>query len=232
VPSGTLTLTNSAGTRRFTNDRDTIDVPQNPRDPMADYAWARTDRRHIFTASYVYMMPFFRNSSNTALKIALADWQISGIVYANSGQPVPRVSVSTNTFRRGGFADLVGDINAGQLEAKGTPPMWFNPAAFAPPADGTFGNSGRAPFRQPGYYKWDFALSKNFYPYKTTRLQFRADFINAFNQVNWNADPLANGLDNTCTTSVTSCTVSTDSFGQLIQVRAPREIQLSLKFYW
>jgi len=101
-----------------------------------------------------------------------------------------------------------------------------------PPADGTFGNSGRAPFRQPGRHQWDITLSKNFYPTAGTRVQVRADFINAFDQVQWQADPVANGLDNTCTTSVTSCTVSTDRFGQILNTRAPREIQLGVKLYW
>ena len=49
----TMNYTLSRNQTDSTNDRDTIDVPQNPRDPMADYADARTDRRHIFTASYV-----------------------------------------------------------------------------------------------------------------------------------------------------------------------------------
>jgi hypothetical protein len=164
--------------------------------------------------------------------MALGGWQIAGITYINSGPPVNRIAVDTKNFVRGSFADLVGDPQAGQLDTQGTPPMWFNPAAFAPPADGTFGNSGRAPFRQPGFYKWDITLSKNFYITKTVRVQFRADFINAFNQVNWASDPSTNSIDNTCTTSLTSCTVATDTFGQLVSVRAPREIQLGLKLYW
>jgi hypothetical protein len=75
-------------------------------------------------------------------------------------------------------------------------------------------------------------LSKNFYLPSETRVQLRADFINAFDQLQWLADPSANGLDNTCTTSVTSCTVVTDRFGQLIGTRAAREIQIGLKLYW
>jgi hypothetical protein len=212
------------------NDRDAIDIPQNPRDPDADYADARTDRRHILTASYVYELPFFRSAS-APLKAALGGWQLAGIVNINSGQPVPRVSVSTNNFRRGGFADLAGDIQEGEQFINGVA-YWFNPAAFAPPADGTFGNSGRAPFRQPGRHQWDITLSKNFYPSDRTRVQFRADFINAFDQRQWLADPLANGLDNTCTVSVTTCTIATDRFGQILNTRAPREIQLALKLYW
>jgi hypothetical protein len=215
-----------------TNDRDAVDIPQNPANVAAEWADARTDRRHIFSGSYVYELPFFRESRNPVLKMALGGWQISGITYINSGPPVNRIAVDTKNFVRGSFADLVGDPMTGQLDTKGTPPYWFNPAAFAPPADGTFGNSGRAPFRQPGFYKWDITLSKNFYITKTVRVQFRADFINAFNQVNWASDPSTNSIDNTCTTSLTSCTVATDTFGQLVSVRAPREIQLGLKLYW
>ena len=233
-PSGTLSANYTWSRNRTdsTNDRDAVDIPQNPANVAAEYADARTDRRHIFSASYVYELPFFRESSNAILKIALGGWQIAGITYVNSGPPVNRIAVDTKNFARGSFADLIGDPQAGQLNTSGTPPMWFNPAAFAPPADGTFGNSGRAPFRQPGFYKWDITLSKNFYLTKTVRLQFRADFINAFNQVNWASDPSTNSIDNTCTTSLTTCTIATDTFGQLVSVRAPREIQLGLKLYW
>ena len=119
----------------------------------------------------------------------LGGWQIAGIVNISSGQPVSRMLVLTDNFRRGGFADLVGDINDGEQFINGVP-YWFNPDAFAPPADGTFGNSGRAPFRQPGRHQWDINLSKNFYPTDTMRLQFRAEFINAFNQL-----PVAGGSE-------------------------------------
>ena len=38
--------------------------------------------------------------------------------------------------------------------------------------------------RLPGRNQTDLALSKNFYP-MSKRLQFRADFINAFNHTQW-----------------------------------------------
>jgi hypothetical protein len=223
----TVNYTLSRNRTDATNDRDDIDIPQNPLDPEADYADARTDRRHIFNASYVYELPFFREGAALP-RMVLGGWQVAGIVNISSGQPVPRMSVLTNNFRRGGFADLVGDINEGYRDVNGNA-FWFEPTAFAPPADGTFGNSGRAPFRQAGRHQWDITLSKNFYPTERIRAQFRVDFINAFNQRQWLADPLANGLDNTCTVSVTSCTVANDTFGRLLDTRAPREIQLGLR---
>ena len=152
---------------------------------------------------------------------------MAGIVNIASGQPVPRVTVLTNNFRRGVLADLVGDIDEGERFVNGVP-FWFNPEAFAPPADGTFGNSGRSPFRQPGRHQWDLSVSKTFSSGEL-RIQIRADLINAFNHTQWLADPVANGLDNTCSQVVVACNVPGDQFGQLLATRAPREMQLGLR---
>ncbi len=228
--TATLNYTLSRNQTDASNDRDTIDIPQNPADPDADYADARTDRRHIFNASFIHELPFFRNAGGVTQAV-LGGWQVAGIVNISSGQPMPRILVSNDNFRRGLFADVAGDSNAGERFVNGVP-YWFNPDAYTPPAAGTFGNSGRAPFRQPARHQWDINLSKNFYPTSTMRLQFRAEFINAFNQRQWLADPLANGLDNSCTVSTTACNVATDRFGQILATRAAREIQLGLKLYW
>jgi hypothetical protein len=228
--SVTLNYTLSRNQTDATNDRDGLDIPQNPANPEADYADARTDRRHIFNGSFTYELPFFRDSGGVS-EAALGGWQVAGIVNISSGQPMSRIAVLSDTFRRGTFADLVGDPMVGERFVNGVP-YWFNPEAYAPPAAGTFGNSGRAPFRQPGRHQWDLNFSKNFYPTETMRLQFRAELINAFNQRQWLADPTVTGIDNSCTVSVTSCTVTTDRFGQLLSTRAAREIQLGLKLYW
>ena len=227
--SGTFTAsyTLSRNQTDASNDRDSLDIPQNPRDPDANYADARTDRRHIFVASYIYALPHLGGGPALARSI-LGGWQVAGIVRMASGQPVPRIVVLTNNFRRGVLADTVGDINQGERFINGVP-YWFNPEAFAPPADGTFGNSGRSPFRQPGRHQWDIAVTKNFAPADRVRGQVRAELINAFNHTQWLADPVANGLDNTCTQAIASCNVSADRFGQLLATRAPREIQLGLK---
>jgi hypothetical protein len=229
--AGSLTLNYTLSRNRTdsTNDRDAVDIPQNPLDLAVEYADARTDRRHIFTANYVYELPFLKNSSNAAAKAILAGWQFAGITTINSGQPMSRISESTNGFLRGGRPNIVGDPGAGEQTAN---LYWFNPNAYAPAADGTFGNSVRSEFRQPGRNQTDLALSKNWAFNGTQRIQFRAELINAFNHTQWQADPNVNGLDNTCTVSLTTCNPSTDTFGQILNTRAPREIQLGLKFYW
>ncbi|HKB11638.1 MAG TPA: carboxypeptidase-like regulatory domain-containing protein, partial [Vicinamibacterales bacterium] len=88
--AGTLTLNYTLSRNRTdaSNDRDAIDIPQNPLDLDAEYADARTDRRHIFTANYVYNIPFLKDSPNTLLKAVLGGWQIAGITALNSGQPI------------------------------------------------------------------------------------------------------------------------------------------------
>ena len=40
--------------------------------------------------------------------------------------------------------------------------FWFNPAAFAAPAAGTFGNAPKIVIYNPGQQQWDIALFKNF----------------------------------------------------------------------
>jgi len=218
--SYTLNYTLSRNRTTASNDRDSVDLPQNPNDLQREYADARTDRRHIFNATYIIELPFFRDA-NALLKNALGGWQLSGYTTIQSGPPVSRVTESTNGDKRGIFADQVGDPGAGQQAF----PYWINPAAFHPAADGTYGNSKRAAFRLPGRNQTDLALSKNFYPMQR-RVQFRADFINAFNHTQWNA------VDNACGVSLTTCVVSGDTFGTITGTRNPREIQFSLKLYW
>ena len=222
-----LNYTLSRNRASATNDSDAADNPQNPRDLTGEYADARTDRRHIFTANYIYELPFFLKSGNALVKGALGGWQVSGITTVNSGAPISHIIANTNGGTRGSRANLVGDPKTGQLPF----PYWFDPAAFKPPADGTYGSPSRIDsIRLPGRNQTDLALSKNFYP-RARRLQFRADFINAFNHTQWLA------VDNACsaaaTVSLNRCdTGGTDTFGQITSARAAREIQLSLKLFW
>jgi hypothetical protein len=211
-----------------TNDRDAIDVPQNPLDPGAEYALARTDRTHVFTANYVYELPFFRDSGPLVQSV-LGGWQFAGITYFWSGNPVPRiVTGNTNGGRRGILVNTVGDPKADLPANVPGGKYWFNPAAFEAPADGTYGNSGRAPLRLPGVNQWDLTLSKNWYPVDAMRIQFRAEMINAFNKVQYT------GINATCPNTATSlsCVAAGSRFGQLTGTRAPREIQLGLRVAW
>jgi hypothetical protein len=131
---------------------------------------------------------------------------------------VPRILVSTNGSRRGNHATEVAEpTSVNQF------PIWFDASAFKPNADGTYDNSGRAPLRLPGRNQTDLALSKNFYPFER-RLQFHADFINAFNHTQWTTV----NADCSGTTDVTQTCASfpNSTVGQITAARAPHEIQL------
>src|SRR5947208_14837388 len=95
--AGSLTVNYTLSRNRTdaTNDRDAIDIPQNPLDLEAEYADARTDRRHIFSASYVYNLPFLKDSTNALAKAILAGWQMAGLTSNNSAPTTPRTPEST-----------------------------------------------------------------------------------------------------------------------------------------
>src|SRR5690606_7186393 len=99
--SFTLNYTLSRSQTTATNDRDAIDIPQNPLDLDREYADARTDRRHVFNGTFVYELPFYRNSANALARAVLGGWQIAGIVNITSGPPAPRILTNTDGGTRG-----------------------------------------------------------------------------------------------------------------------------------
>ena len=63
--------------------------------------------------------------------------------------------------------------------------MWFNAAAFAVNDVGTFGDVARGAYYGPNLHSWDMGLFKNFRMGTDMNMQFRAEFFNVFNQVNF-----------------------------------------------
>ncbi len=61
----------------------------------------------------------------------------------------------------------------------------LNPAAFAIPAPGTFGNLPRNALRGPNFKQFDMVLNKRFRFGETTNIEFRSEFFNIFNQTNF-----------------------------------------------
>ena len=164
-------------------------------------------------------------------KAVLGGWQVAGIVNITSGQPVPRVLVGDQQLppRR---VRRSGRRPDGRASASSTACLLVQPECVRAAGRRHVRQLGPRAVPPAGRHQWDITLSKNFYPTETMRLQFRAEFINAFDQRQWLADPTSNGIDNTCTVSTTACNVASDRFGQILATRAPREIQFGLKLYW
>ena len=215
-----------------TNDRDAIDDPQNPFNTSWEYAEARTSRPHIFSASYVYELPFFRNSTNTALRLLLGGYQISGITNLESGAPVPRVAVSdTLSGQRGSYPNLISDPRgglAGTIDPATGLPFIFDPNAFTAPALGTFGNAGRAFARLPGRNQTNLSLVKNIYftSERNVYLQLRAEGFNIFNHTQFVMAPGAS------TTFPVGGLGTNLTFARPTGTRPPREFQFGAKFYF
>jgi hypothetical protein len=75
---------------------------------------------------------------------------------------------------------------------------FLNPAAFAVPEPGTFGDLGRNAFDGPSFTQFDMTLSKRFRINETMNFEFRTEVFNVFNKANF-ANPsasLANALPN------------------------------------
>ncbi|MCA1635436.1 MAG: carboxypeptidase regulatory-like domain-containing protein [Acidobacteria bacterium] len=218
----TASYTFSKSLTDATNDRDAVDLPQDPRNYRAEYAEARTSRPHIFTASYVYELPFFRKDSNPWLRGFLGGWQFAGITDIQSGQPVARVvsGASNVAATIGQYPNLVSDPNggrAGQIDPLTGLPFIFDPAAFSSPLAGTYGNAPRAFARLFGRNQTNFTLTKNIYfsQEQRVRLQLRAEAYNVFNHTQFT------GIGTTITTAST--------FGLPTGARLPRELQFGAK---
>jgi hypothetical protein len=63
--------------------------------------------------------------------------------------------------------------------------LFLNPAAFATPQPGTFGNLERNSIHGPNFKQVDFVMSKKFAISGDTNIEFRAEVFNLFNTVNF-----------------------------------------------
>jgi hypothetical protein len=190
--------------------------PQNPLNWRPDYASSTADVKHAFLFSGVYELPLGRGKRYLQSGIAsaiLGNWEWSNIVGLYGGQPVAVVLGFDNASlgRAGGQRpNLVGNPVLDDPSRT----RWFNTAAFARPEILQFGNAGRNILRGPGLKNYDTALMKNFPFLENKNIQFRAEFFNAFNLVNF-------GTPN--------ATFSSQDFGVILSARASRSIQFSLK---
>jgi hypothetical protein len=60
---------------------------------------------------------------------------------------------------------------------------WYDPTAFATPAQFTFGNAGRGILRAPGLVNLDLLVARNFQVTERFRAELRGEFYNATNRL-------------------------------------------------
>lgn len=152
----------------------------------------------------------------------LGGWSTAAFWSWDNGFPV-RVQAPNDSNSFGGGVNM--RPNATGVSAKpdhdivyqdGAP--YFNAAAFSRPAPFTFGNVSRTlpDVRNPGVNNWDLLIEKRFAFTERVGLDFRTEFFNAFNSVQF-AGPGTN--------------ITSADFGRIFlrQVNTPRQIQFGAR---
>ncbi|HZP02276.1 MAG TPA: TonB-dependent receptor [Terriglobia bacterium] len=169
--------------------------------------------RHRWVTTLSYALPFGKNLKGPA-RFAAAGWNVDGILTFQSGFPFS-VGMTTQPANiksvfGNGYPNRVcnGNISNRTLQ------KWFDTSCFSVPAPNTFGNAGINYLYGPGTKNVDFAVFKNF-PFAENRyVQFRSEFFNGFNNVNF-GNPGA--------------TIGTPTYGVITSTQQARIIQFALK---
>ena len=198
---------------------------------------AYADTPNAMVVSYIYSLPVGKGKligSNWGKRTdaVFGGWQVAGDTTFDEGEPMG-ISANLNAasvFGGGQHAQVVGNPTVpGPVSANpncNAPTKlrnityWYNPCAFTRAAPGTFGNAPRyfSNLRRPPYYDTDISLSKWTNLSDSLRMQFRAEFFNAFNHVNLGPP--------------TNTTPDTGSVGSIVFADIARQIQFAAKFYW
>jgi outer membrane receptor protein involved in Fe transport len=198
----------------------------NPLPGAKNYGPSLFDARHRFVISYYWDVPV-RKYSGFAGKV-LDGWALSGITTYQTGFPIRITSSSDNELMNSFDFELPGEPN------QVAPFHWQKPQDngnyyFNSPASQTsifdesavFGYVGNAPRTiccGPGISETDLVVIKNIPFSDRTHLEFRGEIFNVFNHTQF-YNPDGNSTDGT-------------QFGQVTQVKDPRLVQFSLKFYF
>jgi TonB dependent receptor-like, beta-barrel len=210
------------------NQSDRSSGLQNSYCKVCEYGRSTLDRRHVFTANYVWDLPWMRQAHGFTGGV-LGGWQLAGILSVNSGLPLTVLTGRTIDPAASGL-NVDGAPNNGRvatprpnqignpnIDAPHTWDAWFNASAFVDPttAQPFGGNERRGAVTGPGLWRYDMSLMKSFRITESSNIQFRAEAFNLFNHTNFNAigTNTTSGLYNTVTST-----------------RDPRTIQLALKF--
>jgi hypothetical protein len=147
------------------------------------------DRRQILNLTVVAQTPRF---SNRMLRAIGSGWSFGTAYVARSGPPLTVLEGTDQALN--GFQGNAGTerpnqvlgsaaaVNQGQGCANSPPCIsWFNPAAFAQPAIGTYGNAGVGTMLGPMFWEWDEAVSRQFQIREGQKLEVRFEAFNVTN---------------------------------------------------
>jgi hypothetical protein len=208
----------------------------------AEKSLSAQDVSQRLVMSYVYDLPFghgqkYMSDVTGVMDKVVSGWGVDGVTSFQKGFPVPISYGGSTPLSLSGFSQnfaLRPNVTPGCSKgAAHTPNMngfiWFNVNCFTAPASWSFGDEARVDptIRGAGINNWDIALYKttNFGPDNKLGIQFRAEFFNTFNRVQF---ALPNSA---CCYNPQAMTGNNPSFGLVSsQLNNPRLIQFALKF--
>jgi Carboxypeptidase regulatory-like domain/TonB dependent receptor len=176
--------------------------------PGLDRGASDFDVRHRVAAHFIWELPLPTHASSRFARCLLQGWEVSGILSAQTGQPftladtgTPGYSVERTRPRLTGQPPHSGPLTPDTVAPNSFLYLPLNqvydprtglcianatPFACEISVNGPFdGSLSRNTFRQPGLFFQDAALIKNTpLLWSETKLQFRAEFFNAFNHSN------------------------------------------------
>lgn len=180
------------------------------------------DRTHRFVLNFTYAVPKWGFGWNeTAVgKRVFSGWEIAGVAIMQSGVPFSILDPNGATLfgvtsSRASYA-LGATLETAQTTGRvqGRLDAYFNRGAFRPAGTG-FGDTGRNILRGPSQRNFDFTVNKRIPLTEAIRMEWRTEFFNLFNFVNF-ATPGTN--------------ITATNFGVIRTATGnPRVIQLALK---
>ena len=200
---------------------------QDDNHPGEEYGNGVNDVRHRFTFGGVYDLPFgsgkrFAAGGGRALDTLVGGWEFAPNFQWQTGfywTPLAGEDVANVTT---GAARPDRLCNGNFPSNKRSVSDWFDTSCFSTTTldalknAGTprFGNSGRSIIEGPGIFSLDFGMYKDIKLTERYKLQFRGEFFNGFNNVNFGGP----------STSLTS-----GNIGVITSASDGREIQFALK---
>jgi hypothetical protein len=192
------------------------------------YGQTLWDQTQVAVIHYMWSLPKASNViPNPVVHHLFDNWNFSGITSFAVGFPRAVTFTTSDGADITGGGDgvrtvIVGDANLPSGD-RGVN-RWFNTAAFARPAQGTYGNAGPVNFRGPGVNNWNLNFAKRIPVSKETRaIETRVEMYNAFNHTQFSGVVTAAQFDPTGKQIA-------GRFGQVNAARNPRIIQVALRF--
>jgi len=194
--------------------------------PSCDRSISQQDLANVIRLSGQYELPFGRGkpyANHGILSETAGGWSVGSFFTFDDGLPV-QVTAPNNSSSFGGGTVMRPNVTGISTQAPGGRQIkaggeYFNPAAFTPTPAFQFGNAARyqSSIRSPGTLNFDMLAAKHIPIAESYALDFRMEFFNAFNRIQF-AGPNAS--------------ISSASFGTITlnQINTPRELQASLRF--